>query len=287
MSMKVLPLRRPDACVTCSTALPVGTRAAWDAGTRTVRCLACAEGMSAHQVTQGVANHVGSTTAFPRQQNAAGTSAQRQYEKRSQRREAQIRARHPKLGGVILALTNEPPSTRVWAQGAEGERAVGAKLAELVGEHVEVLHDRAMRRADGRRSTANIDHIAVAAGGVWVIDAKTHRGELEVRRTGGLFSPRVERLYIAGRDKTALLAGLAKQVTAVSAELASAYPAVPVYGALCFVGTELPWFGESIGGVPLVRRRGLAKLLKRSGDLSRDDRVAIAEFVANRFPSAR
>jgi nuclease-like protein len=287
ISMKVLSLRRPGTCVTCSIALPVGTRAAWHAAARTVQCLACAEEMSAHPVTQAVDNTATSAVAIPRQQNVAGVSAQRQYEKRSQRREAQIRARHPKLGGVILALTNEPPSTRVWAQGAEGERAVGAKLAELVGEHVEVLHDRAMRRADGHLSTANIDHIAVVASGVWVIDAKTHRGKLEVRRTGGLFSPRVERLYIAGRDKTTLLVGLAKQVTAVTAELASAYPAVPVDGALCFVGTELPWLGESIGGVPLVGRRGLAKLLNRSGDLSGEDRVAIAEFLGGRFPTAR
>lgn len=228
-----------------------------------------------------------SAAALPRQRDTAGGSAQRQYEKRSRRREEQIRAAHPKLGGVILAVTNEPASTRVWAQGAEGERAVGAKLDELVGEHIEVLHDRAMRRPDGRRSRANIDHIAVAASGVWVIDAKTHHGALEVRRSGGFFSPREERLYIAGRDKTSLVKNLAKQVTAVAAELTAMYPAVPVYGALCFVGTELPWFDENIGGVPLVGRRGLAKLLKRSGNLPRDDRIAVAEHLAGRFPPTR
>ena len=60
-----------------------------------------------------------------------------------------------------------------------------------------------------------------------------------------------------------------------------------MHGTLCFVGTELPWFGESIGGVPLVGRRGLAKLLKRPGELSHDGRVAIATFLATRFPAAR
>ncbi len=273
--------------MTCSAALPVGTRAVWDAASRTVCCLACAQGTDADRGVTPVEPQPTPADALPKPRNAAGASAQRQYEKRSQRREERIRARHPKLGGVILALTNEPASTRVWAQGAEGERAVGAKLAELLGEHVEALHDRAMRRADGRLSTANIDHIAVAAGGVWVIDAKAHHGQLEVRRSGGLFSPRVERLYIARRDKTSLLASLAKQVAAVAAELAPTHPGVPVHGTLCFVGTELPWFGESIGGVPLVGRRGLARLLKRSGNLSRDDRVAIAEFLAGRFPPAR
>jgi hypothetical protein len=62
-----------------------------------------------------------------------------------------------------------------------------------------------MLDARGRPTRANIDHIAVAATGVWVIDAKTHRGALQVRRSGGLFTPRVEKLYIAGRDKTSLL----------------------------------------------------------------------------------
>jgi Nuclease-related domain len=70
------------------------------------------------------------------------------------------------------------------------------QLEELAGEHVVALHDRRMRRPDGTPSRANIDHLAVTAAGVWVIDAKTHRGALEVRRLGGLFSPRIESLYI-------------------------------------------------------------------------------------------
>lgn len=164
---------------------------------------------------------------------------------------------------------------------------MAAKLDELSGEHVEVLHDRALHRADGRLSQANIDHLAVAASGVWVIDAKSHHGRLEVRRVGGLFSPCVEKLIIAGRDKTALVEGLAGQVAAVAAALATVSATVPVRGALCFVGTELPWFGDSIRGVPLVGRRGLAKLLKQSGDLAAQDRLAIAQFLASRFPPAR
>jgi hypothetical protein len=193
-----------------------------------------------------------------------------------------VRAAHPKLGGLLLALFNEPASTRVWAQGAGGERAVAAKLDELEGEHVTALHDRSMVDTNGRRTRANIDHIAVAATGVWVIDAKTHRGALQVRRSGGLFTPRVEKLYIAGRDKTSLLDGLARQVAAVSSQLAT----VPVRGVLCFVGTELPWFGETIHSVPLVGRRGLAKLLKQPGEFARHDRESLAAYLASRFPSA-
>jgi hypothetical protein len=107
---------------------------------------------------------------------------------------------------------------------------------------------------------------------------------LEVRRSGGLFGPRVERLYIGGRDMTSLLDGLAEQVDAVRAVLAAVSADEPVRGALCFVGTELPWFGSSsIAGIPLVGRRGLEKLPKQPGDLAPDDRVAVAAYLEGRF----
>jgi len=92
---------------------------------------------------------------------SAGASAQREFERRVQRRDQAVRAAHPKLGGLLLALFNEPASTRVWAQGASGERAIAAKLAELGGEHVTALHDRSVVDALGRRTRANIDHIAI------------------------------------------------------------------------------------------------------------------------------
>jgi hypothetical protein len=93
-------------------------------------------------------------------------------------------------------------------------------------------------------------------------------------------------LYIAGRNQTKFLDGVERQVAAVSSQLSSHGATVTVRGALCFVGTELPWFGETIRDIPLVGRRGLAKLLKRPGDLTRDDREAIAAFLASQFPSA-
>lgn len=220
-------------------------------------------------------------------QQRAGASAQHEYQRRSSRREDRIRAAHPRLGGLILALSDEPASTRVWAQGAAGERAVAAKLDDLWEHGIPVLHDRAQRRPDGRASRANIDHLAIAATGVWVIDAKTHKGALEVRRSGGLLSPRVERLYINGRDQTKLVEGVQRQVTAVSAELQASNALVPVYGALCFVGTELPWFGASaIDGVRLLGRRALRKLLLAPGDLADEERVVIAEFLGTRFVPA-
>jgi hypothetical protein len=163
---------------------------------------------------------------------------------------------------------------------------VAAKIDELAGDHLVALHDRKVLRPDGRASRANIDHLAVCAAGVWVVDAKTHHGTLQVRRSGGLFGPRVERLFIGGRDKTTLLDGLARQVEAVRGVLAEVGADVTVRGALCFVGTELPWFGEAIGGVPLVGRPGLGKLMKQTGDLDVDDREALGQYLDRRFVPA-
>jgi hypothetical protein len=291
--VKVMSLRRSGSCADCARPLEVGDRAGWNASTRTVHCPSClqqdqhapSDPLTAPPATRGPLPPA-STPTGPVQGAAAGASAQREFERRVQRREQDVRQRHPKLGRLLLALNNDPSSTRVWAQGAAGERAVAAKLDELAGDHLVALHDRRMVRADGRRSRANIDHLVVAATGVWVVDAKTHKGALEVRRSGGLFTARVERLYIGGRDKSVLIDGLRGQVEAVAAVLAQVDATVPVRGALCFVGTELPWFGESIGGVPLVGRRGLAKLLKQPGDLGAEERSAIVVYLASHFVPA-
>jgi hypothetical protein len=143
-----------------------------------------------------------------------------------------------------------------------------------------------MLRPDGRPSHANIDRLAVCAIGVWVIDVKTDKGELQVRRTVGVFGPRVEKLFIAGRDKADLLDGLVRQIASVRGVLTDVQADVLVRGALCSVGTELPWFGASSGGVPLVGRRGLAKLLTQPGDLNTEVRRADADYLERRFVPA-
>lgn len=96
----------------------------------------------------------------------AGAGARREYERRRARRETRTRERHPLLAGLILALQAPPRSETAWAVGAAGEEELAASLARRCPQAI-VLHDRRMPR--GR---ANIDHIAVAPSGVWVIDAK-------------------------------------------------------------------------------------------------------------------
>jgi hypothetical protein len=208
----------------------------------------------------------------------AGASARREHERRRAGREQRTRERHPRLGGVILALQNDPQHERAWARGAGGEEAVAASLAERCNDNVVVLHDR---RVPGSR--ANIDHIAVAPSGVWVIDSKRYEGKVAVSRP--LFGK--PKLTIAGRDKSKLADGLAAQVDVVRAALDEIAADVPLHGTMCFVDADLPLLGTlKFNGFALLYRRALAKRLNADGPLGREQAQRIVAQLAERFPPA-
>jgi len=203
----------------------------------------------------------------------AGASARREHDRRKVKREAGVRQRHPRLGGVILALSDAPQHETSWSRGADGEKLVEQALAKRC-PHVALLHDR---RIPGSR--ANIDHIAVAPTGVWVIDTKRYKGKVQIAKP--LFGKPT--LTIAGRDKTKLVDGLAKQVQLVTAALADLYTGVPIRGCFCFVDSELPLFGApSVNGLTIFGRKGLAKQLNATGALPADRAAALA----HQFPIA-
>lgn len=213
-----------------------------------------------------------------------GAGARREHERRKSRREAKTREDHPHLGGFLLRLQDESQREKAWRDGAVGEEAVASHLAKTCPEVV-VLHDRRMPR-----SRANIDHIAIAPSGVFVIDAKRYKGKIEVRRP--LFGH--AKLVIRGRDKTKLVDGLRRQVEAVRAGLAVVEQNVPVGGCFCFInpdgqagGSGIPLFRTlSIDGLPLFYPRKLSKHLHRPGPLN-DERIEIlTEVLIELFPSA-
>ena len=140
----------------------------------------------------------------------AGASARREHARRRAAREQHARERHPQIGKLLLALTDEPQEIQAWERGARGEELAAAALTKHVTPEVTLLHDR---RIPGR---GNIDHIAIAPSGVWVIDTKRYRGRVSIQRR--LIGRR--RLMIAGRDQTKLIDGLERQVAAVNKALA-------------------------------------------------------------------
>ena len=209
-----------------------------------------------------------------------GGSARREYDRRPVRREERIRERHPRLGGLILALTDEPQSTQAWERGAIGEELLAKRLSELP-EPTRVLNDR---RIPGTR--ANIDHIVVAPSGVWVVDAKLYKNKRpELRVEGGIIRPRVESLRIGGRDGTSLVAGLGKQVALMRAALDGT--GVPVHGALCFLEADWPFIGGSftVDDHHAVWPKLLVKRINETVE-HEFDIAAVHAQIAARFPVA-
>lgn len=208
----------------------------------------------------------------------AGASARREHERRRASRERRVRERHPHIGGALLAFRDDPTHETAWAVGARGEEHVASVLASRLHPESIVLHDRRIPR-----SRANIDHIAVAPSGVWVIDTKRYSGRVAVHAP--LFGK--AKLTIAGRDQTKLVDGLAKQVALVTEVVASIAPGVPVHGALCIVDADLPLLGTTtFRGFPLLHPRPLAKRINRGETVPVDRVRPTAVALAERFPVA-
>ncbi len=217
----------------------------------------------------------------------AGASALREYERRHQGRENHAREKLGGLGVLLARVIDEPTSTKVWQQGGNGEVRSGARSAKhLEGTSVRLLHDR---RIPGH-GKANIDHLTVGAGGVTVIDTKTHRGEIRVDHLGGLFARRRAVLLIKGRDQTRLIDGVERQVAYVRAALrAFGGPEVELRGALCFPNVDgLPVFRQlSVRDIVIDGPKPLSKLAARPpGSLRPEDIERVWRALAHRFPAA-
>ena len=209
-----------------------------------------------------------------------GASARREFERRQSKREERIRTKHPKLGGLILALSDDPQSTKSWDVGAVGEEKVGARLNELASESLRVLHDRGIPG-----SRANIDHIAVAPNGVYVIDPKRYKGRPSLKVEGGLFRPRVEKLLVGTRDCTKLVDGVLKQIDVVRGVVGDE---VPVHGVLCFVDADWPLLGGpfTTRGVDVLWPKKLYPKLQADGPLTIDAIDDLHRKLATGLPAA-
>lgn len=278
---RTLTLRRPAVCAICGLEFAAGETAQWDRARRTTRCLAHA-GAPAQPLAASA--HV--PPPVPAQvTGVAGGSAQAEYERRRARREQRVRDAHPVIGGLILALSDEPQHVTAWRQGAVGERAVARRLDQLVARGVEVLHDR---RIPGTK--ANIDHIAVSTSGVYVIDAKNYTGAVRVDWEGGLLSPRRYKLLVGRRDATKLVTGVQRQVQLVRDALAgdARLPEdTAVTGVLAFFEADWPLFPpDRIEDVRLEGPKSTTRLIARDGSYTAWGVAMIAERLRAHFPEA-
>jgi hypothetical protein len=194
----------------------------------------------------------------------AGASARRKAEHFRQERE-QLRSTRRGLGRLLATSFPSEKEKRLqeeerdYATGAKGEQILARSLARRCPA-VPMLHDR---RAPMRMG--NIDHIAIAPTGVYVIDCKRYKGKIRVAKPlFGRASLKIDR-----RNHTRLLEGLGRHVADVKAAVVGLADDVPVHGCLCFVAPAgllsdigLPILRTlKIGGYALYYPRRLAKRL--------------------------
>jgi hypothetical protein len=239
-------LARAASCGDCRRRLRRGAEALHNEGLTEVLCLEC--------VTLDTVHSLGTP----------GAGARREHARRLDRHQTKVRTAHPRLGGLILALADDPQHVRAWQTGAVGEEEFGRRLSGCSGPQLKVLHDRKLPR-----SSANIDHLAVTTETVWVLDAKRYKGKVETRG-GGLLSSRSPELYVGGRNQTKLVEGVKRQVETVRSllsplvvELGMKSPP-EVRGGLVFINAEFGLFTSpfAVDGVWVgwgkAARRGLA-----------------------------
>jgi hypothetical protein len=292
-------LRFAGVCRVCGLQLPAGSWAIYDRSTKSMRCEACptpnpAKSLQIEAVVPDPSASAGAGAVSvdgvdvrlegPPDQagpGVAGASARREFERRHAAREERIRAKHPRLSGLLLALSDDPQSTKAWAIGAQGEERLGRGLDGIAAPTIRVLHDR---RIPGTR--ANIDHLVVCPRGVFVVDAKRYQGRPHLRVDGGILRERTERLMVGSRDCSRLVDGVLKQVALVRAALGD--ESIPVRGFLCFVAADWPLFGGSFTtrDVSVLWPKKLIGLIEQSGALDETAITAAHQRLGAAFHGA-
>src|SRR5690348_7819077 len=106
-----MKLRYAGVCRVCDAELAARVEAVYERSTKTVRCLTCSPAAQPPLEVSPTQSLVEEGAPRPsRNQDSSdpidpgtpGASARREYERRQAKREARIREKHPKLGGLIL-----------------------------------------------------------------------------------------------------------------------------------------------------------------------------------------
>jgi hypothetical protein len=182
------------------------------------------------------------------------------------------------LGALATAATGwglrfrPSPDAVAWRRGATGERRTARLLSQLERHGWAILHDLAVPG-----SRANIDHLAIGPGGVFVIDSKQYRGRLQLDPTGRLWHGRYP---------------LAPTAQAVSFEADQAAqvlpdPGVVVRPIIAIHGAQVPWGKVLMDGIPVVPAKHLPNMLCALPMLLEPERVAnLADQARVRFHAA-
>jgi len=216
----------------------------------------------------------------------AGASAAAEGARRRTRKVDAVRREygdHAAAVADVLAARDEAAS---WGKGSQGESRLARYVAKEVGDSVIAVHDRLIPGSRG-----NIDHLFVGPSGVWVVDAKAGYEGKVVQRDVGPIWRRENELFIRGRNRTSLAAGLVRQVDAVKAalQLDETLGGTDVYAGLCLLDSEWGLLDGQfqIGYVWVMNAGHLKKWLRKHGELSRETMEKIARQLVKCLPPAR
>jgi hypothetical protein len=188
----------------------------------------------------------------------------------------------PRLGLIVAALValaagwglrfKPSPDAVAWRRGAVGERRTARLLGQLELHGWAVLHDLAVPR-----SQANIDHLLIGPGGVFVIDSKQFRGRLQLDPSG--------RLWHGSFPLAPALRAVSFEADQTAQVLTD--PDVVVVPVMAIHGTQVPWGKVVMDGVRVVPARRLPSMLRQLPAVLGPERVAaVAGQARIRFRAA-
>jgi hypothetical protein len=188
----------------------------------------------------------------------------------------------PRLGlvvGVLVAMAagwwlrfKPSPDAIAWRRGAVGERRTARLLGPLERHGWAILHDLAVPG-----SRANIDHLAIGPGGVFVIDSKQYRGRLRLDPSG--------RLWHGRYPVTPTLQAVSFEADQAAVVLPD--PGMAVVPIVAVHGAQVPWGKVVVHGVPVVAARRLPSMLRALPAVLGPERVAaLADQARVRFHAA-
>jgi hypothetical protein len=189
----------------------------------------------------------------------------------------------PQLGLVLGTLAavaagwglrfRASPDATAWRRGSAGERRTARLLSPLERHGWAILHDLALPG-----SQANLDHLVIGPGGVFVIDSKQYRGQLQLDASGRLWHRRYPLAPALGA--VSFEADRAAQVL-TDPDVVVVVPIVAVHGV------RVPWGKVIVQGVPVVPAGRLPSMLRTLPAVLGPERVAtLANQARIRFRAA-
>ena len=260
MALRLISLRHVGTCRVCASTLAPRTKAYCDPDLLTVVCVTC---------------HELASVSGPSLPPGAGGR-----DRRTARAEARLDHTWGRFAGIAKAFAEEPRSIASWRKGSD--RPLAAFLDRELDGPVVMLHGRKVPHTRG-----DLDHLVIAPSGVWVIDTKHFAGKAELRDAGRWRAPD-PRLFVDGRDRTALVDGLGWQVAAVRGLLDPiGFGEVPIHPVLLFSDSEWGRFAKpfEISGVRVLWGTRLVEWISGPGPMEPAMIDAIAAHLDERLPA--